>query len=221
MDRKIERGVGISTLPSKKNLRRLFFYVLVLCAIAFGVYVAMDPLSSAQNTGPTEAENNGIDAGASIGMPPQVDPEKLGAFVNENALEGKFWIRIDKAAFMLSTWEGKNFLSGYTIAVGENGGNKERVGDRRTPEGIFKVERKNDSRAWVHDFGDGKGPVEGAYGPWFIRLDTGWKGIGIHGTHDPSSLGRMVTEGCIRMSNESLLEIVERAVPGTVVLIEP
>jgi len=31
----------------------------------------------------------------------------------------------------------------------------------------------------------------------------------------------MVTEGCIRMNNEALLEIVERAVPGTVVLIEP
>ncbi len=222
MERKIEREGGISTIPSKRIFGRLFFSVLVLCAIAFGVYVALDPVYPARDNGTTEAENTGIDAaGSDIGMPPQVEPEKLSAFVDENDLEGRFWIRIDKGSFMLSAWEGKKFLSGYTVAVGENAGNKERVGDRRTPEGIFKVERTNDSRAWVHDFGDGKGPVEGAYGPWFIRLDTGWKGIGIHGTHDPSSLGRMVTEGCIRMSNESLLEIVDRAVPGTVVLIEP
>jgi len=50
---------------------------------------------------------------------------------------------------------------------------------------------------------------------------TGWKGIGIHGTHDPSSLGTMVTEGCIRMSNDGLLEVVDLAIPGTVVVIEP
>jgi len=31
----------------------------------------------------------------------------------------------------------------------------------------------------------------------------------------------MVTEGCIRMSNEAVMEIVERSVPGTVVIIEP
>jgi lipoprotein-anchoring transpeptidase ErfK/SrfK len=31
----------------------------------------------------------------------------------------------------------------------------------------------------------------------------------------------MTTEGCIRMSNEALVEIVERVVPGTVVIIEP
>ena len=45
--------------------------------------------------------------------------------------------------------------------------------------------------------------------------------VGIHGTHDPSSLGTRTTEGCIRMDNKALLEIVDKAVPGTVVVIEP
>ncbi|KUK58585.1 MAG: ErfK/YbiS/YcfS/YnhG family protein [Synergistales bacterium 53_16] len=80
-------------------------------------------------------------------------------------------------------------------------------------------EYKHDSRAWVHDFGEG--PVEGAYGPWFIRLKTGWQGIGIHGTHDPSTLGTMTTEGCIRMKNEHLLEILEHVGEGTLVVIDP
>jgi lipoprotein-anchoring transpeptidase ErfK/SrfK len=49
--------------------------------------------------------------------------------------------------------------------------------------------------------------IEKAYGPWFIRLKTGWKGIGIHGTHAPSSIGKNDTEGCIRLRNEELVEL--------------
>ena len=150
------------------------------------------------------------------------DPGEAVALVAANDLEGKFWLYIRKDRFELSAWNGNVRTALYTVAVGENPGDKERVGDRRTPEGVFRVESIHDSRAWVHDFDDGKGPVEGAYGPFFIRLDTGrWKGIGIHGTHDPSSLGTRTTEGCIRLDNKALLEIVDKAVPGTVVIIEP
>ncbi|GAB6280508.1 MAG: hypothetical protein STSR0007_05830 [Thermovirga sp.] len=220
MSGRIEREGGISTIHRGKILQRLGYLILVLCALAFGVYIALDHESPAQDAVATGPEDSGTIPESAVNPPPE-GPDGLGAFVDEHALAGRFWIRIDKRSFTLSTWNGKNLLSSYTVAVGENGGNKERVGDRRTPEGVFTVERVHDSRSWVHDFGDGKGPVEGAYGPWFIRLETGWKGIGIHGTHDPSSLGRMVTEGCIRMSNKALLEIVDRVVPGTVVLIEP
>jgi lipoprotein-anchoring transpeptidase ErfK/SrfK len=52
-------------------------------------------------------------------------------------------------------------------------------------------------------------------------LKTGWQGIGIHGTHDPSALGKMTTEGCIRVKNEHLLEIVENVDEGTLVVIDP
>jgi len=220
LGRKIEREGSISTIPRKKIMQRAGFLILVLCALALGVYIALDHGKPVPDAVATEPEVSVIVPEPAV-VTPSGDLEKLSAFVDEHALAGKFWIRIEKGAFTLSTWEGKNFLSSYTIAVGSNGGDKERIGDKRTPEGVFKVESTHDSRAWVHDFGDGRGPVEGAYGPWFIRLETGWKGIGIHGTHDPSSLGRMITEGCIRVSNEALLEIVDRAVPGTVVQIEP
>lgn len=220
MGGKIVREGSISTIPQKLTPKRLGYLLLVICALAFGVYIALGHGDPPRDPAVPEAEDSGAASGSVVVTPPG-DPEKLGAFVDEHALAGKFWIRIEKGTFTLSTWEGKNFLSSYTVAVGTNGGDKEKIGDRRTPEGVFKVESTHDSRAWVHDFGDGKGPVEGAYGPWFIRLETKWKGIGIHGTHDPSSLGRMITEGCIRMSNDALLEIVNRAIPGTVVLIEP
>ena len=67
-----------------------------------------------------------------------------------------------------------------------NFGQKVKAGDNRTPEGVFKVVSKEPAAHWTYDFG--KGPVKGAYGPLFIRLSTpGFKGIGIHGTHDPET----------------------------------
>jgi lipoprotein-anchoring transpeptidase ErfK/SrfK len=89
--------------------------------------------------------------------------------------------------------------------VGKNTGDKQRVGDMRTPEGEFPIVQIQNSSKWTHDFQDGKGPTRGAYGPYFIRLGTpGWTGIGIHGTHAPDSIGTNVTEGCIRLTNEDV-----------------
>ncbi|UKI25582.1 MAG: L,D-transpeptidase [Bacteroidales bacterium] len=94
----------------------------------------------------------------------------------------------------------------YPIACGRNVGNKRRQGDMRTPVGLFKVQEILDAHTWTHDFKDGKGVIRGAYGPYFVRLLTGHKGIGIHGTHDESSIGTLATEGCIRLHNANILE---------------
>ncbi|MDE6861634.1 MAG: L,D-transpeptidase family protein [Alistipes sp.] len=93
----------------------------------------------------------------------------------------------------------------FPIACGRNLGNKSRVGDMKTPEGDFTVQQIQPSSTWTHDFGDGKGEIKGCYGNWFIRLKTPpHTGIGIHGTHDPSSIGTRATEGCIRLHNADL-----------------
>jgi hypothetical protein len=73
-------------------------------------------------------------------------------------------------------------IKGYDVAIGKNPGQKENVGDMTTPSGEFKVDEICASNNWTHDFKNGKGEREGAYGPWFIFLETGWIGIGIHGT---------------------------------------
>ncbi|HPT72435.1 MAG TPA: L,D-transpeptidase, partial [Candidatus Cloacimonadota bacterium] len=87
--------------------------------------------------------------------------------------------------------------------------------------GHFYIARIVDSSKWAHDFHDGKGTIEGAYGPWFLGLYTGadatfskksWTGIAIHGTHDDSSIGKNVSEGCIRMHNPEITEVHALAV---------
>lgn len=115
-----------------------------------------------------------------------------------------------------------NELFSAGIACGKNSGNKQRVGDMKTPEGVFKVCDIQDASTWKHNFGDGKGEIERAYGPYFIRLETPkHKGIGIHGTHEPLSIGNRETEGCIRLENSELEKLVSLIKVHTTVIVTP
>ncbi|RAV20393.1 L,D-transpeptidase [Paenibacillus contaminans] len=53
-----------------------------------------------------------------------------------------------------------------------------------------------------------------------------WMGLskphyGIHGTNDPSSIGKLVSHGCIRMFNRDVLELSSLVPIGTRVTIRP
>lgn len=132
-------------------------------------------------------------------------------------------IVIDKQKMMLTLYD-YNGIQRFAVpmACGKNYGNKQEQGDMRTPEGVFHISEIVDASTWSHDFHDGKGIIEGAYGPWFLRLETpGHSGIGIHGTHDSTSLGTRATEGCIRLSNDNILSLKKLVKSGTVVVILP
>ena len=130
------------------------------------------------------------------------------------------FIVISKQDMKLRRYDFKGtVLEEYPIACGRNYGHKIRRGDNKTPEGVFTVQQIQDASAWTHDFGDGKGQIKGAYGSHFIRLKTGFQGIGIHGTHAPESIGTRATEGCIRLRNEDLLKLVKNIKLSMVVII--
>lgn len=130
-------------------------------------------------------------------------------------------IVISKEAMTLTVYgQNVNKIAEYGVAVGKNYGNKQKVGDMKTPEGKFEIQQIQDASTWTHDFKDGKGEIKGAYGSHFIRLLTPpHRGIGIHGTHDPASIGTRATEGCIRLRNEDLLELVGMVWVGMPVMI--
>ena len=46
------------------------------------------------------------------------------------------------------------------------------------------------------------------------------KGIGIHGTNDPDSIGRSASHGCIRLANWDVVKLAELVKPGVPVTIE-
>lgn len=115
-----------------------------------------------------------------------------------------------------------NRIFSAPIAVGLNYGDKRKRGDMRTPEGVFQVADIQRASSWTHDFNDGKGKIDGAYGNYFIRLNVpGHKGIGIHGTHMPESIGTRASEGCIRLSNTDLDRLVSLIYPPLTVIIIP
>ena len=108
------------------------------------------------------------------------------------------------------------------VACGANLGNKTKIGDKKTPEGEFKIKMMYDATSWKHDFGDGQGVREGAYGPLFFRLNVpGFNDIGIHGTIFPESIGTRSSEGCIRMRNEDIKALYKYCYLGMTVIIEP
>lgn len=147
---------------------------------------------------------------------PQVSPPPLPGRVRSDQL----WLHVIKGSYRMYLYRGRNVERIFDVAVGANGGQKQRVGDSRTPTGEFTVQQIQRSSSWTYDFGDGNGPTPGAYGPWFIRLKTpGWSGIGIHGTHDPRSIGTMITQGCIRMKNHELEELKKTVFVGMKVVI--
>lgn len=121
----------------------------------------------------------------------------------------------------LIDYKGREMLCA-PVAIGLVAGNKQKQGDMRTPEGVFQVSDIQRASEWKHNFGDGKGEISGAYGDYFIRLAVpGHKGIGIHGTHLPESVGTRASEGCIRMNNEDLDKLVSLIYPPLTVVITP
>jgi len=133
------------------------------------------------------------------------------------------FLLVDKQGLTLSlVAPGGRVEQRYGIACAVNMGNKERKKDHRTPEGRFPINQILNSSSLSHDFRDGKGPIPGAYGPWFLRLDVpGFIDIGIHGTHLPESIGSRTTEGCIRMRNDDIIDLKERVAVGMPVVILP
>lgn len=59
----------------------------------------------------------------------------------------------------------------------------------------------------------------GPYGVLWLSLSR--RGYGIHGTNNPSSIGKAVSLGCIRMHNKDVLELASLVPNGTRVRITP
>ena len=135
-------------------------------------------------------------------------------------------ILVKKSIFQLYLLDNDRVVDSWGVALGKNPGQKQVYGDMKTPEGTFLVDEIDDASTWTHDFQDGQGEVQGAYGPWFLSLNTDslsegrWGGIGIHGTHNPKSIGTRASEGCIRLQNENLVKLKPVAKVGMKVTIE-
>lgn len=139
-----------------------------------------------------------------------------------------------KSAHRLEAWSGETRLATYRIAIGAGGAGPKRFeGDRRTPEGTYRIDRRHRSRLF-HRFLHVSYPnaedrrryrrlqAEGAV-PEGRGIGSA---IGIHGeSRDPEvrALGRSVdwTDGCIAVSDAEIEALYEAVIPNAVLEIHP
>jgi hypothetical protein len=130
-------------------------------------------------------------------------------------LPGKVKLHVDKSDFLLwATVDGKVLLE-FPVGLGR---------DNATPTGAFAVRVRQKDPSWWR-------PGEPAIPPKDPRniLGTRWlgfqetqdlAGFGIHGTDDPSSLGKESSAGCVRLRNEDIEVLFDFVPYGTEVLIQ-
>jgi len=138
-----------------------------------------------------------INIGDRIKVPVPEGKEKMEAF-----------LQVDRSEHTLSVFINGVFLKRYTVGLGK---------DDRTPLGEFEIVSKVHKPSWR---GKPYGHPENIIGDWWLGFDESkFKGLGIHGTNDPSSIGKDVSQGCIRMLNDDVDELANTVPKGTRVTI--
>lgn len=109
----------------------------------------------------------------------------------------------------LALIEDGEIIKVYPVAVGAN--------ESPTPDGEFKIVNRLTSPTYYHP---GKVIGPGADNPLGTRwMGLSMKGLGIHGTNVPSSIGKAASHGCVRMAKKDLEELFELVQVGDVVVI--
>lgn len=123
---------------------------------------------------------------------------------------GNFSIFVDKSRNVLVLSKDGVPFKTYTVSTGQN---------NSTPVGTFKIVDKLVSPPWTNPEGKVIMPDNKEYqlGKRWMALSV--DGIGIHGTHDESTIGGQVTAGCVRMHNDDVVELYDIVTMGTEVTI--
>lgn len=103
-----------------------------------------------------------------------------------------------------------------TMKCSTGHGSPTKYGKGTTPSGFYPITRIEDGRevAKILDQTEKWNP----YGPYCIDLNIPGRNIAIHGTDEPEKLGKPITSGCIRVSNDDIEKIVkDYAIVGTFV----
>ncbi|MDQ0154461.1 L,D-transpeptidase [Robertmurraya andreesenii] len=106
------------------------------------------------------------------------------------------WKDVSTSKHLLKLFDGSRLIKSYPIGVGKI--------LTPTPGGTYKIINKQ------------KNPG-GPFGVLWIGLSK--PHYGIHGTNNPSSIGKKVSHGCIRMYNSDVLDLSSRVPIGTEVYI--
>jgi len=164
-----------------------------------------------------QADYNGIDeSGAATALPARLQRQ----MVDYRSAEAPGTIIIDTPHTYLYFILGADRAIRYGIGVGREG---------FTWSGVKTIERKTEWPDWIP-------PADMLHRqPYLPRFMAGGPGnpLGaramylagtvyrIHGTNAPDTIGKQVSSGCIRMLNEDVIDLYQRAHVGTKVIVLP
>jgi lipoprotein-anchoring transpeptidase ErfK/SrfK len=124
-------------------------------------------------------------------------------------INGPFDVRTYKSRFEMQVWLRGRFIKAYSVALGR--GNLTPVGNYvvklKVPNPPYQPRHKPRS-AWRRPE-DPDNPL----GERWIAFETN-RGLGIHGTIEPASIGKSVSDGCVRMLAKDVVELYDFVVPG-------
>ncbi|WP_261130565.1 L,D-transpeptidase [Bacillus sp. Marseille-Q3570] len=103
-----------------------------------------------------------------------------------------YWIDVNLAKHQLKLFDNRILIKTYPIGVGKM--------LTPTPTGEYTIINKDPNPG-------------GPYGSMWMGLSR--PHYGIHGTNDPSSIGKDVSKGCIRMHNKDVNELSSIVPIGT------
>ncbi|HEV8419902.1 MAG TPA: L,D-transpeptidase, partial [Actinomycetota bacterium] len=141
-----------------------------------------------------------------------IKPNGTAGFIPRKDLQVRvtpYRLDLDVRRFELKLYEGCGLVKTYRVGIG--------TGKTPTPRGQFYLT----SLIKLPDPHTLYGPYAYGLSGYSEVLDT-WKLggiIGLHGTNDPSSIGRRSSHGCIRMRNRDITGLVKILPLGTPIAI--
>ena len=125
-------------------------------------------------------------------------------------------IKIDTKINMLGVFQGEKLIAAYPVTIG-SAHTASPIGEWKV-RGIAKMPPfRYDKEMLQHGQRSGNfhllppGP-RNPVGVMWIALNK--KGIGIHGTNEPGSIGRAASHGCIRLANWDVVRLATKIKPG-------
>lgn len=95
------------------------------------------------------------------------------------------------------------------------------ITDDLTPEGLFTITVKAENPYYRKKEIPGGSPENPLGSRWigFDAKETDGRIYGVHGTNNPSSIGKRVSQGCIRLQNDVIESLYPRIPLGTKILV--
>jgi lipoprotein-anchoring transpeptidase ErfK/SrfK len=95
------------------------------------------------------------------------------------------------------------------------------VTDDLTPEGLFTITVKAENPYYRKKDIPGGSPENPLGSRWigFDAEETDGRIYGLHGTNNPSSIGKRVSQGCIRLQNDFIESLYPKVPLGTKILV--